>query len=158
MAKRGRKPNPNIPREGPCQVCGVHIAYSLDQASRVYRGGYKPVCSTECLRVRQREGGYAGGNKFQSGGAHPNWRDGRGSKHTIERITDYLLKHGNVPGLEIREAVSNCSSVAICKARKAVGIPSQQGLMRHGYYTNIAKETRQLIIDIRRYIKNGANQ
>lgn len=156
MAKRGRKPNPNIPREGPCPVCGERIAYAGYEASRVYKGGYKPVCSTECLRVRQREGGHAGSNKFQLGSAHPSWTDGRSSTNTIERIIDYLVKHGNAPGLEIREAISNCSSVAISRARRAVGIPLQQ--MRHGYYTNTAKEARQLVTDIRRYIKNGANQ
>jgi hypothetical protein len=161
MAKRGRKPNPNIPREGPCQVCGGRMTYTKDQSSRVYNGGYSPVCSTECLRVRQREGGRAGGNKFQSDSTHPKWTGGLSSAQTIERVIDYLVKYGNAPGPEIRKAIGDCSSVAICKARKAVGIPSQQGVIghiKHGYYTKTAQEARQLINDIRRYIRNGANQ
>jgi hypothetical protein len=159
MAKRGRKPNPNIAREGPCQVCGERIPYTRDQASRVYNGGYKPVCSTECLRVRQREGGRACSTKLKPGSAHPKWAGGGSSAQTVERVIDYLVKHGNAPGPKINEALGNCSSSAVSRARRAVGIPLQlQSNMRHGYYTNTAKETRQLISDIRRYIRNGANQ
>jgi hypothetical protein len=158
--KRGRKRNPEVLREGICVACGGQTALDKNQAYRIKVGKYGAVCSKECLLARQRAGGLHTSSKFKSGPAHLNWVDGRGSTAVMEQVIDHLVKHGDAPAPAIRAAGVDCSDAVLSRARRKVGIePKGSGpVLRHGYYSNVAKETRQLINSIKRYIKEGASQ
>lgn len=154
--KRGRPFNPSLVREGECQVCSKWMQFSRDQSYRVSKGMYRPVCSRECLKVRQRGGGLSGPGKLKVGPSHPNWVDGRSSKATVELVVSYLVKHRDASTEMIRSGLGSCSDGAIARARRAVGIPrTHEGpKIYSGFYTNIAKEARKTIADINRYVAN----
>lgn len=154
-SKRGRKVKIYTPQIGKCGHCGSPMLLNRDQHYRVSNGGYPPVCSNECLFERQRSGGYHAHNKFKSGPEHPKWVDGSGSLDATNRVLEYLIRHGNVPAAEIRAALGKCSDSAVSRARREAGI-SPITIRKHGYYSNVARETRSLIFNIRRHIKEAA--
>jgi hypothetical protein len=149
--KRGRKRLP--PVESICPSCKVE--FTLDGHQRYHlKKGQQPVCSKECLRQRQV---YCATNYegYKSGPEHNCWKHGHASTETLNKVINYLAEHGNAPATEIRKVVGECTWATVSNARRAVGIPLQTGF-KHGYYTNVAKEARDTIRKINRFIKEGA--
>jgi len=149
--KRGRKRSP--PMKSICPSCEVE--FWLDRHQKIHiRNGQQPVCSRECLRQRQVywATNYEG---YKSGPEHNRWKHGHASNETLDKVINYLTEHGNAPAAEIRKVIGGCTWATISNARRAVDIPLQTGF-KHGYYTNTAKEARDTIRKINKFIREGA--
>ena len=149
--KRGRKRLP--PVESICPSCKVE--FTLDGHQRYHlKKGQQPVCSKECLRQHQIywATNYEG---YKSGPEHNCWKHGHASTETLNKVITYLAEHGNAPATEIRKVVGGCTWATVSKARRALDIPLQTNF-KHGYYSNVAKEARDTIRKINRFIKEGA--
>ena len=149
--KRGRKRSP--PVKSICPSCKVEFTLDGHQRHHLQKG-QQPVCSKECLRQHQVywATNYEG---YKSGPEHNRWKHGHASKETVDKVINYLAKHGNAPATEIRKVVGECTWAAISNARRALDIPLQTNF-KHGYYSNVAKEARDTIRKINKLIKEGA--
>ena len=103
------------------------------------------------------------GERFAEGPKHINWRGGKSSYATVRRIVDYIVRYGDAPTSVIVENVGACNAPAISAARRQVGIPPKSSggrgpVIRHGYYSNTAKEVRSLIAAINRFVREGESK
>jgi hypothetical protein len=150
---RGRKRLP--PVKGICPSCKGEFMLDPSQKTNI-RKGQQPCCSKECLRQHRVywATNYEG---YKSGPEHNRWKHGHASTETLDKVINYLTEHGNAPAAEIRKVVGGCTWATISNARRALDIPIQTSF-KHGYYSNVAKEARDTIRKINKFIREGANQ
>jgi hypothetical protein len=148
---RGRKRLP--PVKGICPTCKVE--FTLDSSQRDHiKKGQQPCCSKECLHQHRVywATNYEG---YKDGPEHNRWKHGHASTETFNKVINYLAEHGNAPAAEIRKVIGECTWATVSNARRALDIPLQTSF-KHGYYTNVAKEARDTIRKINKFIREGA--